>query len=188
MVRNIYLRCVELGISLDMEWKPREDSLLKLMDKGSRTGVFPAEEFSLGFDDYILLSNKFGPFDVDLMATSLNKKAAAYFSKGLKLNSKGVDVFKQTLELGVKYYVIPPPKLVLKILLHLQKFQAKGLVILPMWPSAAWFSKIFPEGPMMSFVKEFMLVNPFFLADDNATSQVFRGKSSFLCMDMYVDV
>ena len=59
------------------------------------------------------------------MATSLNKKAPAYFNKGLELNSMGVDVFKQTPESGVIYYVIQPPKLILKILLHLQNFRQK---------------------------------------------------------------
>ena len=75
MVKRIYLRCVDLGIQLDAEWRPRTDPLMVWMDKGSKEEFFPADEFSLDFDDFLRLSNIFGPFDLDLLASTFNKKA-----------------------------------------------------------------------------------------------------------------
>ena len=39
---------------------------MMLMDEGSKAKVYPADEFSLGFDDYLTLVKKFGPFECDL--------------------------------------------------------------------------------------------------------------------------
>ena len=187
MVMEIYLRCVSLGIMLDAEWRPREDPLMRLMDEGSRTDPHPPEEFSLGFDDFLLLTKKFGPFDVDLMASSFNRKAEKYFSKGFEFLSSGENVFSQVLQMGVNYYVLPPPRHVLKILLHLELYQARGLVVFPLWTSASWFMRIFPEGHLPSFVQDFLVFRPFFLADEEAISGVFRGRAKFDCVALYVD-
>ena len=187
MVKRIYLRCVDLGIQLDAEWRPRTDPLMVWMDKGSKEEFFPADEFSLGFDDFLRLSNIFGPFDLDLLASSFNKKATKYFSKGFDFTSQGFNMFQQKLYQEINYYALPPPNLALKVLLHLQKFQAKGLVLLPLWPAASWFCTIFPEGHLPNFVKSFLIFKPFFLAHNQATSGVFRGNSSFDCIALQVN-
>ena len=68
---------------------------MELMDHGSKQPFLPEEEFSLGFDDYFSLVSKFGIFDLDLMASYYNRKAPRYYSKCFKVNSAGINIFKQ---------------------------------------------------------------------------------------------
>ena len=83
--------------------------------------------------------------------------------------------------------MLPPPGLGLKIILHMQKFQAKGLVILLLWPSISWFGIIFPEGHTSDFVKDHWIFKPFFLADNKTTSKVLKDKFTFMCIGLLVD-
>ena len=142
LVQNIYLRCVKLGIVLEVEWRPRLDPLMEIMDHGSKQLFLPQDEFSLGFDDYFSLVKKFGIFDLDLMVSNINKKAPLYYSKCFEVASSGFNVFEQQLNPNLNYYVLPPLRLALQILFHLQKFQAKAVVLLPFWSSAPWFSSV----------------------------------------------
>ena len=187
MVQKIYLRCVELGIVLEAKWRPRPDSIMKLMDHGSRQPFLPHEEFSLGFDDYCNLVGRFGIFDLDLMASNWNKKAPKYFSKCFEVNSAGVNIFEQRLNPDWNYYILPPPRLALQVLFHLQMFQAKAVVLLPLWSSAAWFSRIFPSSHLPEFAEENVIFRPFFVADDRAESGLFKGRIKFDYITMKVN-
>ena len=157
------------------------------MDHGSKQPFLPHEEFSPGFDDFCNLTSRFGVFDLDLMASKCNKKAPKYFSKCFEVDSAGIDVFQQQLNSVSNYYILPSPWLALQILLHLQKWRAQALVLLPLWSSSVWFSRIFPASHLPVFVQDFIVFRPFFVQDNRAIAGMFKGRVNFDYIAMRVD-
>ena len=57
MVLRIFLRCRELGISLEVVWRSREDPLVALADEGSRK--FDQSSYSLDFNSFSAMMDFF---------------------------------------------------------------------------------------------------------------------------------
>ena len=145
-VVDIFLSCHSHQISLTVSWRSRDDPLLQISDSGSRN--FDGSSFSLDFSSSSILMEACSHVNltIDAMAQSWNKNLPRYFSRFKDPLAIGQNFFAQRLDMTEGYYVFPPPRVVVARLLHLRKFRASGVLVLPLWPSCSFFNFVFPDG------------------------------------------
>ena len=140
MAEKIFELCKQHHIKLLVEWVPRElneyaDYLSKIVDHDDwvTTSIF-----------FKYLEEKWGPHTIDRFASSSNTKLKRFNSKFLCPNTEHVNAFSISWE-GENNYLVPPVTYIPKILAHMQACQAKGTVVVPYWPSAAYFPILFED-------------------------------------------
>ena len=134
MAEKIFSLCKQYSIKLLVEWVPREfnkyaDFLSKMVDHDDWQTT-PA------FFGY--LENRWGPHTVDRFASSTNTKLKRFNSKFLCPNTEQVNAFAVSWS-GENNYLAPPVTYVPKVLAHMSSCKAKGTIVVPYWPSAAFY-------------------------------------------------
>ena len=123
------------------------------------------------------------------MAQEKNKKCARFFSRFSEEKSEGVNFFAQKLVSSTTYYCFPPPSYVGATLLHFLNFGAHGLILVPFWMSAQYWSALVPDGVHLVWgVKSFLRFRPSgFVVDEGVLSGTFRGNPTFDMLGLEVD-
>ena len=103
MALEIYVKCHEFDVHLDVEWRPRENYFLEIADAGSKS--FDTASFSPDFASFAVVVEYFNdvPIQVDAMSEYWNKKSNFYYSKRKDPFSSGVNFFVQRLDSTVSY-------------------------------------------------------------------------------------
>jgi hypothetical protein len=101
-------------------------------------------------DDYMLdpvvfkaLNATWGPFDVDLFASTTNAQCPKFFSAARCPGTAGVDALLQTWQ-GMKCYANPPfsAEVMLQVVQKVRLEQAEVLLVVPDWPGQAWHQEL----------------------------------------------
>ena len=181
LVVDIFLACHALQISLTVSWRSRDNPLLQLADAGSRD--FDGSSYSLDFSSSSIVMEAFSHVNltVDAMAQSWNKKLPRYFSRFKDPLAIGQNFFAQKLDVSEGYYIFPPPKTIVACLLHLRKFRATGVLVIPLWPSCSFFNFVFPDGKHPgSWALSLLRFRPEgFVCDPCIKSSTFKNSPSF---------
>lgn len=176
LVLEIVEACREKRTELKVVWKPRDHFLLKHADLGSKS--FDDGDYTLDFNSFSLLLETFPEvrFDVDCMSNVWNTKAKIFFSKFDVSNNSGVNFFSQTLFTNLSYYCFPPPSLIVPALLHLAKYEVEGLLLVPVWKSSAFWTRICPDGRHLPrWSRKVCKFKPSgFVVDEKIISETFR--------------
>ena len=181
LVVEIFLSCHAHQILLTVSWRSRDDPLLQIADSGSRD--FDGSSFSLDFSSFLVILESFSHvhLSVDAMAQSWNKKFPRYFSRLKDPLAIGQNFFGQKLLVNEGYYIFPPPRSIVASLLHLRKFGASGVLVMPLWPSCSFFNFVFPDGRHPgSWALSMIRFRPEgFLWDPCIKSQTFKNNPTF---------
>lgn len=142
---NIFRLCFDFNIHLKVQWVPRDlnvvaDSISKVRD---------TDDWEVSMDFFKFMDGLWGPHDIDRFATNRNRKTLRYNSKFCDINTEAVDCFTQNWS-GCNNWLVPPIAMVSKTILHLLSCNAHGTIIVPKWPSAAFWPMIFKA----NFVKQ----------------------------------
>ena len=171
------MNCRRLNITLFVEWRSRDDPFLVHADFGSR--MFDQSSYSLDYDSFMAMVEFFNfHLDVDGFADHWNRKCISYYTRFPDPHCSAVNFFAQKLDQNLSYYCFPPPSMVTATILHMHAFNAHGLLLLPVWKSAAFWSNIVPDGQHFPpWVSRFLLFRPSsFVVDPNVLSHTFRCK------------
>ena len=177
---KIFSACRQKKIDLFVEWRPRSNALLEHADLGSKS--FDESAYSLNFDSFMLVLNFFQvTLEIDVMSNYWNRKSQIFYSKTLEYGSSGVNFFAQKLFDNVMYYAFPPPGKIVPTILHFSKFNAHGLMIIPVWKSASYWFRVVPDGRhFSSYVRKFLPFKPTgFVYDDQVLSTTFKNPCNF---------
>ncbi|KYN21158.1 hypothetical protein ALC57_06474 [Trachymyrmex cornetzi] len=123
----------------------------------------PDTEWSLSNEAFIKLSNIFGPFDLDLFASLINNKCETYVSWFPDPGSIAIDAFTLSWK-GVNFYAFPPFILLPRVLRKIVEDKATGTVVIPWWPSQAWFPlfcRLLLSKPLVLSPNRSLLSSPF---------------------------
>ena len=177
---KIFSACRQKKIDLFVEWRPRNNILLEHADLGSKS--FDESAYSLNFDSFMLVLNFFQvTIEIDVMSNYWNRKSQIFFSKTQEYGSSGVNFFAQKICENVMYYAFPPPGKIVPTILHFSKFNAHGLMIIPVWKSASYWFRVFPDGRhCCTWIRKFLLFKPTgFVYDDQILSSTFKNPCNF---------
>lgn len=110
---NVEADCESRRINIDTEWELCSQSFLKIV-------------------------TRFGQPDIDLFASRINAKCERYVSWRRDPYAYNIDAF--TLDWHpFFFYAFPPFAMILKILNKIVNDGATGILVVPFWPSQAWY-------------------------------------------------
>jgi len=98
------------------------------------------EDYSVT-DEFFHLAQQLSGYipNMDRFANNWNAKCLTFNSLSYCVGSSGVDAFAYNWGPPTKNWLFPPPRLVGRTLLHLQKCKGEGLLLVPFWKSAAFY-------------------------------------------------
>lgn len=109
------------------------------MEADSESRRLKAEtEYSLSWSSFKEISVKLGKPEVDLFAARINAKCKDYVSWLRDPGSMAIDAF--TLDWGKYFfYAFPPFIIIARVLRKIINDSARGIVVVPLWPSQPWY-------------------------------------------------
>lgn len=95
-------------------------------------------EFELTNYGFKKITEKLGSPDIDLFASRTNAKCKTYVSWKRDPSAFAIDAFTIPWE-NYFFYAFPPFSLILRVLQKIKYDGAEGILVVPYWPSQAWF-------------------------------------------------
>ncbi|KAJ8018691.1 hypothetical protein HOLleu_43182 [Holothuria leucospilota] len=87
------------------------------------------------------LAKLWGMPDIDLFASSLNKQITPFVSWKEDVNASFIDAFSFRWSPHF-FYAFPPFSMIARCLKKYARTIAKGILIVPNWPTQAWYTKL----------------------------------------------
>lgn len=126
--------CARQNIVLSMQWIPREKN--QVADEISRlSDVIDTDDWSLSDDFFHQLDREWGPCSIDCFANFYNFKVSRFYSLFWVPGSAGVDAFSFNWQ-SETCLLVPPVALIGRTLEHLWRCKARGILVVPLWPSS----------------------------------------------------
>jgi hypothetical protein len=173
--------CREHNIHLRVHWRPRADPRMEAADARSRH--FDKDAWGVDYRGYqeVLAFCSDTP-GVDLFASQDNTKCAKFASKFAADYSLAVGINAFSLnwkDLGF-FFACPPPKLIIPVLRQAAAQGAKGVWVVPLWPTAHYWPYLFPDGRhTCNLVTSFKQFRPRCMTGSDVENDTFRGVPSF---------
>ena len=140
---EVFFTCLKNGVSLEIEWIPR--TLNEAADAASREAqLVDTDDWQLEETFFSYINNRWGPLTVDYFSNDYNKKLSRFYSLFNSPGCEGVDAFAHDWS-GEMGLFVPPVCLAGRVLLHLKLCKAKGVLIVPDWPSAHYYPLLLRE-------------------------------------------
>ncbi|KYN12101.1 hypothetical protein ALC57_15737, partial [Trachymyrmex cornetzi] len=134
LAREIWCWCADSDLFLYAAYIP---SAQNLADAHSRI-ISDETEWSLSQIHFNKIEENFGPFDIDLFASSINTKCVRFVSWVPDPEALAVDAF--SLDWSKFYfYAFPPFILILRVLHKIILDRAEGIMVVPRWLAQPWF-------------------------------------------------
>lgn len=131
-------------------------------DQASR--ILPPEtEWSLNDSMFSQVVAHFGLPEVDLFASTDNKKCSRYISWFPDKEAWRIDAFTVDWH-NLNFYGFPPFSLILRVLQKIINDKATGILIVPLWESQCWyplFTKLIEGSPLYFGPNDYMLISPY---------------------------
>lgn len=135
VARQIWDWCEHRNIFIFASYIKSKDNVEA--DKASRITNMDTE-WDLNHSAFLRITETFGLPDIDLFATRINKKCNRYVS--WKRDPEAFDIDAFTLRWNHhNFYAFPPFSLVMKCLRKIVNDKATGILVVPYWPSQAWY-------------------------------------------------
>ena len=127
-------------------------------------------DYGISETSFAALSSARGPFEVDAFASESNKRVATFFPKLFSQSAAGMDGLSQPWE-HLHLWLCPPVPLVSKAIFKLVASEgASGVLVVPKWPLAGFWSNLFPDGVHFArCVKNWMAFRPKYFSGDAVT-------------------
>ena len=144
---KIFALAVQHCIRLEPEWIPRE-----LNEKDYLSRIVDLDDWFLNPAVFTELDSLWGPHMIDRFASFSNAQLPRFNSRCWNPGSEAVDAFTVNWA-GEMNWLCPPIALIPRVIRHAQACAAKGTLIVPCWPSAAFWLLICPtKGSYSKFV------------------------------------
>ena len=147
---DIYKIAISNKVLLEPVWIPR--ALNEKADHMSKIVDF--DDWTTKNEFFQFMSERWGPFTFDRFADCNNKKTARFNSKYWSPGTSGVDAFAYNWK-DHNNWLVPPIHLIPRVIRHIIECKAIGVLIVPRWQSALFWSFIVDKnGEFKSFIKE----------------------------------
>ena len=138
IAKAIWIWAIDNDLHLSAEHIPGSKNVLA--DKASR--VFDENtEWELMEKYFSQVDRKFGPFEIDLFASRLNKKVDKYCAWKPDPFAAFIDAFSANW-VSFYFYAFPPFSMILRSLEKVSREQSSGVILVPLWTTQAWFPKV----------------------------------------------
>ena len=171
-------------IELEAFWLSREEIQIKMVDRLSKE--FDTSDYKLSSWDFQLLEQDFGPFEVDMFASSFSFQFHPFVSRVACSQAAAVDAF--TLDWGKAGFMFlhPPVGEIVRVLRYAEACKAAGLLIVPFWPGAIFMTELnaVESRGKVEMVRRFQ---PELITPEWIKSKTFQGPARFDFLVYYVN-
>ena len=115
MALNIFKNCQTFNITLTVDWRSREDEVMKEMDQGSRGPWKDSDQYGLDLFTWKYI-NHFWSCKIDAFASKDYHLLQRYISRNRDEEAEARDFYAQNLKPGDLLFLHPHPKDTLKCL------------------------------------------------------------------------
>jgi hypothetical protein len=133
---DLWSWCVDKKIWLSATHIPGEQN--NEADHESRTQLGDTE-WELNSEVFQTLVNEWGTPEIDLFASRINHKVSKYVSWKPDPHAMQIDAFTMSWN-GPLMYIFAPFSLNGRVLQKIEEDVCEALLIVPLWPTAAWYS------------------------------------------------
>ena len=180
---NIYNICIIYSINLYPAWIPREQN--KIADTISKEK--DSDNWGIDTETFQHIQSVYGCFSVDRFADNNNKKVENFNSKYFCPGSKTVNAFSTSWKNDFNW-LCPPINLIGKTIKYLKMCNGKGVLFVPIWKSAYYWPLLTSNGQTFnSFIKHFLILDPYFINHARLSDSVFDGFATFYSLALLVD-
>ena len=137
----IFQTCLSQSIELEVMWVPRAQN--EVADLISKT--IDCDDWSINAELFNQLDMQWGPHQVDRFSDHNNCQLPCFNLRVCCPNSSGVNAFCFDWS-GVLNWCCPPVYLIPRVIKHARACKATGTLVVPCWPSAAFWPIICPDG------------------------------------------
>jgi DNA N-6-adenine-methyltransferase (Dam) len=101
------------------------------------------DDYKLCAEQFRAIESRFGPFDVDLFASTTNAQCSKFYSATRCPGTAGVDALLQCWS-GMKCYGNPPfsADVMLQVVQKIRMDKVDVVLVVPNWPGQAWFQEL----------------------------------------------
>ena len=128
---EIFALCVRNDISILPCWVPREEN--QLADAISKHN--DTDDWGIDSETFEFIQDNYGRFDIDRFADSHNTKVPRFDSRYHSVGCETVNTFTASWSNAFNW-LCPPIALIAATLKHAKLCKAKGVLMIPEWPSA----------------------------------------------------
>jgi hypothetical protein len=149
--------CLFSGISLDVEWVPRNQN--KLADEMSRQAdIYDTDDWGISKEFFSIINTRFGPFTLDAFANFYNAKCEKFYSLYMAPNCGGINAISFDWK-EENVLMVPPVSCIGRALIHLtlRTCKSRGVLVAPKWPSAHYWPMLLND--FSGFISDFLVVN-----------------------------
>jgi hypothetical protein len=187
MAIKIFERCRSAGVRLRVHWRARSDPRMAAADARSRH--FDNEDWGPDFEGFqAVLAFCTGSPDIDLFATAENARCPRFASKFAAEQGVAVAINAFSINWGRCYfYACPPPRLVIPALRQVAAQAARGVMVVPCWPTARFWPVLVQKGKLSALVTAYKRFRPVCLAGMDVISGTFHGELAFDLLMLELD-
>ena len=153
IAREIWLWCYENKNWISSAHLPGKDNVVA--DQESRS-IHDNMEWKLHPTLFKRICDRWGHPEIDLFANRLNHQISSYVS--WKPDPGAIAVDSLSMNWSSKFfYAFPPFNMIGKVLRKIEEENAKGLLVVPYWPTQTWFPKFLKmcvNGPCVLYRKD----------------------------------
>ena len=173
---DVFFLCITNGISLEIEWIPRTEN--EAADAVSReAAVVDTDDWSITKNFFNILNNRWGPLTIDCFANDYNAKMNRYYSLFHAPGCAGIDAFSYNWA-SENCLLVPPVCVVGNVLRHLKLCKSKGVLVVPYWPSAAYWPLLLKD--FHSYIVDFLIVKGNVVLEHGYNTNSLLGSKEFL--------
>lgn len=136
---DIWSWCIERKLWLSVTHIPGKCNVEA--DFGSRQLINKDTEWELNEEVFTILTTLWGVPEIDLFASRLNYKLSNYVAWRPDPHAQHIDAFTMSWS-NMFSYAFPPFSLLGKVLQKVSEDYGELILVMPDWPSAAWFSMV----------------------------------------------
>ena len=178
---EIFEICLKYDILIKPTWIPREqnryaDYLSKLSD---------TDDWTIDNETFQYLVQEFGQPQFDRFSDNLNYKVPHFNSLYHCPNTSGINAFAHDWSNVSLNWLCPPIKLISSTLRHMRLCQARGILLVPQWPSSYFWPLLHNGTSFAYFIKDYRIIDPYYYSSSEKCQ--FKGFLSFHAIAFLID-
>ena len=175
-VLEVLRTCRNLKCNLVPIHLRREDPRIQVADAGSKAP--DSDDWSIDDTTFSYLSQKYGPFSVDLFADESNHRTPKFYSDFASPSSSGVNAFAHSWS-NEDCFACPPVNLVIQTIKKIAQEPSQGILVIPKWSTARFWPFVFPDGKNLgNTFSSYEEICPTIIQNQRARSPL-AGRTSF---------
>ena len=178
---EIFEICLKHDIKLLPTWIPREEN--QFADYYSK--IVDTDDWSIDNLTFRRICAEFGKPTVDRFADDKNKKCSQFNSKYHCPGSSAVNAFTEDWSTVSLNWLSPPIKNIIDCIKHLRLCKARGILIVPQWPSSHFWPSLHNGIGFEYFIKRVIITKPYYTS--TCETSMFKGFMSFNTIAMLID-